>query len=825
MRKWVIAGVIAIALAGVGVAALLNLNSLIERNRDFLIGQAEQALGRKLSVGEIEATLFTGVGVRLKNFTMADDPAYSAGEFVRAKDLQVSLRFWPLLRKEFRVKSMVLHEPVIQVIRDVNGDFNFSTIGKKVKEQKPAAQKGPNEPAPEPTKDRSAFLISLVNISDGDIHYLDKKDGSDLRVRQIDLDVEDFAYDEPFSIKFAAAVFADKQNVKLTSKVGPIGSGTDFTQVPLSGELELDPLDMSQLNKALPKLKKSLPKELGLSGVFSVKSLKFNGKLKDLGLKGTIDGTRGALHYGSTFQKAEGIPLTLTTDAQYGGDKLSLRKTQLTLYNLKLAAAGDIQLGDNTVMNLSLDSEPAVLDGWEKIFPAVERYQLTGKMEVKATVRGRVGQGAMPEVRGTLALQGASAKPPDFPKPIENLDTTINFSGQRADVKDMTLTLGKSKIRLAAAIDRFSPLTLSYKMSTPEIWPADYHASLPEDRKADVIRNLQNDGRFTMANGNMVYDGKLVSADGKLYNVPYKGLDASLALADKVAHIKSLKVNALSGALQLAGEYSFKDATPQFSMAAKAQGIDVKELYVALDAKAEHDMRGRLNADVKLSGSGKTWEDIKPNLRGQGEGEVAQGALLNVNLAEATLGGITGMPGLTNIFSPALKKKYPETFAAKDTEFKELKTAFDLADGRMNIKDLRMAATEFTVDGKGWVDFTRRVDIRSTLKFSQRLSADMAQSTRELKYFFNNQGEFEVPIALTGKMPNVKPKPDTKALGQMAQRGFGRKGLEELQDRFLGGKAAPAPEENAPADTNTTKKKKKSTEDKIREGLKGFFGR
>jgi hypothetical protein len=94
-----------------------------------------------------------------------------------------------------------------------------------------------------------------------------------------------------------------------------------------------------------------------------------------------------------------------------------------------------------------------------------------------------------------------------------------------------------------------------------------------------------------------------------------------------------------------------------------------------------------------------------------------------------------------------------------------------------------------------------------------------------MKYFFNNQGEFEVPIALTGKMPNVKPKPDTKALGQMAQRGFGRKGLEELQDRFLGGKAAPAPEENAPADTNTTKKKKKSTEDKIREGLKGFFGR
>lgn len=825
MRKWIITGVVVLALGGVAVAALLNLNALIARNRDFLIGQAQQALGRKVSVGAIEATLFTGIGVRLKDFTMADDPAYSAGEFVRAKDLQVSLKFWPLLRKEFQVKSMVLHEPVIQIIRDANGEFNFSTIGKKPKEPKPAADKEPKEAKPETTKDPSAFLISLVNISDGDIHYLDKKDGSDLRVTQIDLEVEDFAYDEPFSIKLAAAVFAEKQNVKLKTRVGPIGTGADFTQVPLNGELELDPLDMSQLNKALPRLKKSLPKEFGLSGVFSVKSLKFNGKLKDLGLNGSIDGTRGGLSYGNTFQKAAGIPLTLSTEAQYAGNKIALRKTQLTLYNLKLAASGDVQLGDATVLNLSLDSEPAALDGWDKIFPAVERYRLTGNMEVKATVRGKVGQGAAPEIRGTLALKGASAKPPDFPKPIENLDTTISFNGQRADVKDMTLTLGKARIRLAAAIDQFSPLTLSYKMSTPEIWPADYHAELSEDRKADVIRNLQSEGRFTMASGNMVYDGRLVSGDGKLYNVAYKGLDASLALADKVAHIKSLKVNALSGALQIAGDYSFKDPTPRFSMAAKAQGIDVKDLYSALDAKAEHDIRGRLNTDVKLSGSGKTWDEIKPNLRGQGDGEVVQGALLNVNIAEATIGGITGMPGLTNMFSPALKKKYPETFASKDTEFKELKTTFDVADGKINIKDLRMAAAEFTGDGKGWVDFTRRVDMRSIMRFSQRLSADMAQSTREIKYLLNNQGELEVPIALTGKMPNVKPKPDTKYLAQMAQRGFARKGLDELQDRFLGGKRSSAPEESAPPDANTGKKRKKSTEDKIREGMKQFFGR
>src|SRR5437762_13452336 len=98
--------------------------------------------------------------------------------------------------------------------------------------------------------------------------------------------------------------------------------------------------------------------------------------------------------------------------------------------------------------------------------------------------------------------------------------------------------------------------------------------------------------------------------------------------------------------MQVDCEYSIKEPVPHFSLASKVQGIDVKELYSALDAKAERDIRGKLNADMKLAGSGQNWEAIKPTLRGQGDAEVLQGALLNFNIAESALNGITGMPGL-----------------------------------------------------------------------------------------------------------------------------------------------------------------------------------
>ena len=71
-------------------------------------------------------------------------------------------------------------------------------------------------------------------------------------------------------------------------------------------------------------------------------------------------------------------------------------------------------------------------------------------------------------------------------------------------------------------------------------------------------------------------------------------------------------------------------------------------------------------------------------------------------------------------------------------------------------------------------------------------------------------------------MPNVKAVPDSRYLAQIVQRGFMRKGIDELQNR-LGGKPAPAQEDKAATDGN--KKKPRATEDLIRRGLEGLFKR
>src|ERR1051325_7268444 len=214
----------ALILIVVGVVGLLNINALIARNKNYLIGQAEAALGRKVSVDKVEATLFSGIGARLTNFTMADDPAYASGDFVRAKDLQVLVKFWPLLRKSVQVKRVILHDPVIQIVRNRDGNFNFSTIGKTAKEKTEDERR---KQARAPREEQSALLISLVDISNGNIRYLDKKNGTDMQAKQIDVKIEDFDFAKPFSVKLKAAIYADKQNFTLKSTIGPIGQGID----------------------------------------------------------------------------------------------------------------------------------------------------------------------------------------------------------------------------------------------------------------------------------------------------------------------------------------------------------------------------------------------------------------------------------------------------------------------------------------------------------------------------------------------------------------------------------------------------------------------
>jgi uncharacterized protein involved in outer membrane biogenesis len=615
MRKSLIAGTLGAVIIIVASLLVLNLNALITRHKDYLIAQLEQSLGRKIRVGDVEATFWNGIGVRLANFAVSEDPAYGSDDFVRARDLQVNFKFWPLLKRQVQVKRLILHEPVIRVVRAASREFNFATIGVTASErpEQPAGPEKPRHTVDRPPDRRARPVpIPSVDILGGELRFSDRAKGADLRLSLLDLRVEHVDFNQPIAITLAAALHADKQNFTVKGRIGPLPADGDWQATPVDGRLNVEDLDLALLKNALSN---ALAKNFDVSGPFQLKDLRFHGSIKDLAVSGAIDASRAAVRYGRTFHKPAGVPLTASMQGRYAGKRVALSQSLAKLDNLEVSSAGAIDLSDGIAVNLSIKTTPASMDGWERFLPGLQPHRLRGRMDLEADIRGKIGKGSTPQLHGTMTLKNASVRFPGLARPVENLDAIVKFSGQRADARDMTLSLGKSRIGGSLAIERFEPLTVSYKLATPELRPADYKLSVSDEHKADIIRNLQSEGQFIVGAEGLIYKGKLGSAAGTFFNAPYKELTTNFSLAGKVAKFHSLRAKILGGSIAAEGEYAFKEATPHFALTTKFSDVDVKEIYAALDARAERDIQGRMNGDMRLAGSDKD-EPARPRRSG-----------------------------------------------------------------------------------------------------------------------------------------------------------------------------------------------------------------
>jgi AsmA protein len=710
MKRWIVAAVLLLAFAVLAIVAVVNLNGLIKQHKDYLIAQAEAALGRKVEVGDVGVTLWGGIGARLKEFSIADDPSFSNEPFVRAADLQVNLKFLPLLQKQFRISRIILHRPVINIIRNKDGQFNFSTIGRG-KDEKGKRENAERERPTRP--ERSAgpppLLIALADVTGGEIRYTDRNQNVDFSATRLDSKVTNISFDGPIHIDLSAAVLgADKQNLKIVARVGPTGPTAELNRLPIEGDLIIDDVPLPNLEKALAGFGRRIPPGLEIAGAV---------------------GTR--THF----------------------------------------------------------------SGW-------------------------AGKDMVPKINGTLSLSAVRARIPELPQPITTSNAKLSFTLNSAELPETAFQIGKSKVRLAVKITSFKPLNLAYRLAAPELSLGDLHDTGAARQKPEVLKDLISDGSVSMKTGALSYHGNFNSPRGTIADGDYTNLQSTVSVVDRVATIESLSLGTFGGSLKAKGRYDMRENTPRFSAVTTVRSMDLTQISHSLRPSEPQNIRGLLDMDLDISGAGKKWDVIQKSLTGQGKAEVVNGALLDVNLADGVLSG-AGIPGVISMIPSDMKKKYPDVFSSKDTEFKQMHGTATISDGRAYTDDLVVSAAEFESEGKGWFAFDRTVDFRGLFLVSQPFSADIIRRAKEAKGLANDQGRIEIPFTLSGKLPGAKPKPDVNYIARAFEKGF----VENLfrKKPSKGDSASSAPSEGSPSEP--TEKKKSNTEEQILRGLKKFFGR
>jgi uncharacterized protein involved in outer membrane biogenesis len=537
-------GIVAVLVIVAAVVLLANINKVIESRRGEILARARDQVGRELSVGKIEAALWPPVGVRVNDVVVADDPAFSNEPFVRAKDVTVSVRILPLLRKRVEVKRFTLNEPSINIIRRGDGTTNFASLA--------GGEAAPADAAGEAPPDAPAAAAANT-------------------VRDIDASARGVSLESEVSFSIAAAVLGEKQDVRVEGRAGPLGEPTPerVAAVPLAITAELGPMDGAALLRLIPPALvpraiegvgaraltlraevSGTPAALVLDGLEAQAALfgaekanvvvtasatgidaldpavsraraevkgrveagpidlatvrdlagragmakpgfslggemsgtaDFSMSAGRLTLDATVDGQEAAIASADAFAKPAGTPMRLKMQLELEGQQLLLREVAIVLASLQATVRGAVDM-DPARQHMDLEVEVPETDAaaLAALLPKLAPLAPGGRVQGRVRLSGRSDAQTPPLMDGTLTLSEGSAKLPQLPEPITSANATIALKGRGASVSGASLQVGHSVFQIEGVATELQPLHANFRVTSPEVLRADLTPPPPQ---------------------------------------------------------------------------------------------------------------------------------------------------------------------------------------------------------------------------------------------------------------------------------------------------------------------------------------------------------
>lgn len=103
---------------------LINANRL----RSRVAATASRALSRQVTVGDISIQLLPRPAFVITNFSVADDPSFSAEPLLHSDEVTADLRLASLWRGRFEIARLSLKEPSLNLVRNAAGKWNLESL-------------------------------------------------------------------------------------------------------------------------------------------------------------------------------------------------------------------------------------------------------------------------------------------------------------------------------------------------------------------------------------------------------------------------------------------------------------------------------------------------------------------------------------------------------------------------------------------------------------------------------------------------------------------------------------------------------------------------
>ncbi len=522
MRKvGIVIGTIALVLivAVVVFAATFNVNQY----RGTIQSELEKRLDRRVALGDMHLGIFPP-RLQVQNLSIADNPKFNdAKPFVEAQELDVSVKLLPLLSKSVEISSLSLQRPSVELIKDAQGMWNFSTIGATLKSA--------------PPQSKQQFSLGQLAVQDGQVAITDEQARKPRVVYDhINLTLTDFAPDSPFFVD-ASVHFPGQgaQEIRLQGKGGPLQQ-SDPAATPFRGSLDLKDVSLAGFQKFLqtPALTNSdgllsghtnIASESGkLSAVgqMTVEQLRVRGleigypisadyEMNDDLASDLLRINKGAVKLGQTPLFATGTVNMKPTPAELD---INLKANNVSIAEIaRLAAAAGIALAPGTTVNGIVNAD-------------IHARGSADHLALNGTVAGRDIQASGKDIPQPVQIKTVNlALTPDEIRsdnfPVISGGTTVNaqFSlrsyTSKTPLIDATLKAPQAELEAILAMAKAYGVTGLDKLNGAGTLALDMHAAGP-------LQSITSDEIMKALNGNVNLN---------FNNVRYSGVDVGHELA------------------------------------------------------------------------------------------------------------------------------------------------------------------------------------------------------------------------------------------------------------------------------------------------------
>lgn len=636
-----ISAAVALIVAVIAVKLLISPTTIAQA----IIPKISAMLDRDVRFGKTELSLFP-IGVRIANLEIINKEPFADRTLAKIDQLSANLQYMPLLLGRIKVKEVAIHGWEMFLIKDSLGTINYDFFSaramlpdRKQQFQEPLCRKFRlSDGRLLLRNDSTDFRMMLGNVSlnydlRGDrLSEIDGKLSVDslflwsnagtflLSPGALEADWRGFYSQAKDSLTFRRCNWRlDKFSGRLDGSIGAITIAPSVDLRILSERTELADCVDSRVLAAIPFLRDlNLTGQVrvdiaysGMAGAPSSRNLR--GKVTVTDFTGVLPDKNVDLRMKLVEANFNERTLSLFTEAGFIGTSPAGFRFTIDDYS-DPTYSGEVNLiSDAATLGRMLNASPSLT-----IAGQVEA-NLSGFVKPTLAEQGRVF--------GSLRITQASVVDSSANWAIDTLNTEIQFSGNYAQIQQLSLAIGANKLQASGSIADFPLLTaprdqvrkrprLEFNI-TGERFDFDTLAmigkpSVPGADTGSVMRVIDHivDCDAT---------GQILLSSGRFAGVDWENLDSRFSITNRIVYSDTISLRALGG--QVSGEivYDLNELLePDFDIDVRTKKLSAMQFLNRYSSLTE-SLSGDVDLQANIRGRGLMADQISPTLTIKGQ--------------------------------------------------------------------------------------------------------------------------------------------------------------------------------------------------------------